>query len=197
MASENSVELPADEICEREAIHLAQFWHRGKHEDFTWTLGRPIQAKLPHFRVRRIAPPSLGDPWVYATIGVWEATPTDPIELFLLAPDENPLHVELLAMAAHFHADPKYRLQIGSVIDIGRPWIEGSRCEQLLVSLPYPYGPDLERCTIGELIIRYLWLVPITPAEAGLARRDGADALERIFEANDVDLLAPNRPSLV
>lgn len=42
--------------------------------------------------------------------------------------------------------------------------------DHLMVSLPYPYGPDLEWCETPSGKVQVLWLVPITGAEADLAR---------------------------
>jgi hypothetical protein len=72
-------------------------------------------------------------------------------------------------MEAALHADKRYRLRAGSAVNIGRPWMDGSGADHLLVSLPYPYGPALETCELGERHVRFLWLVPITAAEAGPA----------------------------
>jgi suppressor of fused protein SUFU len=186
-----------EEVFEGEQSHIETFWPDRPHEDFIWTLG-PTGESLPRFRVRRIAPVKRRDPWVYVTLGVWEATAQDAhgSEFLLLSPEENPLHVELLAMVANLHLDPRYRLNVGSTIDIGRPWIDGSAANHLLVSLPYPYGPALERCDLGERHIRFFWLVPITAAEAELARNNGHEALGRLLEESNVDLLAPKRRSL-
>jgi hypothetical protein len=61
------------EVFEGERSHLDGFWPGRVHEEFVWTLG-PIGQSLPRFRVRRIAPGERRDPWVYVTVGAWEAT---------------------------------------------------------------------------------------------------------------------------
>lgn len=177
--------------------HLERFWPDRPHEEFEWTVG-PIGESLPRFRVRRVAPLSPRDAWVYTSLGAWEVTHDegDGMEFFLLAPTESPFHVELLAMVANLHADSRYRLSVGSVVNIGRAWTEGSSCDHLLVSRPYPYGPRLERCQVDGRLVRFIWLVPITPAEAALARREGVEALERLLEQNEIDPIAPARPSV-
>lgn len=187
-----------DEVFDGVRCHLDRFWPDRPHEEFVWTLG-PIGETLPRLRVRRIAPTGRREPWVYVTVGAWQATADEPhgTEFVLLSPSENPLHVELLAMVANLHADARHRLAIGSTIDIGRPWMKGSAADHLLVSLPYPYGPALEQCELGERHIRVLWLVPITRAEADLVRAKGLDALERLLEQPNVDVIAPDRRSLV
>jgi hypothetical protein len=135
---------------------------------------------------------------VYVTVGAWEATADDAhgTEFFLLSPTEDPRQVELLAMVANLHADARYRLRVGSTMNIGRPWMENSAADHLLVSLPYPYGPALERCELRERHVRFLWLVPITAAEANLVRSHGTEALERLLEQGKVDVISPGRRSL-
>lgn len=174
--------------------HLDRFWPGRSQEEFVWTLG-DIGKGLPGFRVRRIAPAERPDPWVYATVGAWQAAADNAhgTEFFLLSPREDPLHVELLAMVTNLHADSRYRLKVGSTMNIGRPWMEGSSADHLLVSLPYPYGPALEKCEIGEHHIRFLWLVPITGTEAQLVHDEGLEALEDRLEKSNIDVISPTR----
>lgn len=181
-------------VNDAEREHIASFWPRRKQEEFVWTLG-PISERLPNFRVRRVAPKDRSDPWVYVTVGAWESTPNDPhgLELVLLSPDEEPLMVELLAMATYLHSDPRYRLDVGRTIDIGRPWVEGSKADHLLVSLPYPFGPNLEHLELAGKHIRFLWLVPITRSEAELVRTGGLESFEQLLERDGVDVLDPAR----
>ena len=187
-----------DEVAAGERAHVEQFWPDRVHEEFIWTLG-PIGEVLPRFRVRRVAPGERRDPWVYVSIGAWEATADDDhgTEFLLLSPTEDARHVELLAMVAHLHADARYRLAVGSTVDIGRPWIGDAVADHLLVTLPYPYGPDLELCRLDGRTVQFVWLVPITAAEAGLVRRDGLDTFERLLEETGVDVISPQRRSLV
>jgi hypothetical protein len=186
-----------EEVFEGERSHLDKFWPDRPHEEFVWMLG-PIGQSLPRFRVRRIAPAEQREPWVYVTVGAWETTADDAhgMEFFLLSPTEDPRHVELLAMVAHLHADVRHHLRVGSTVNIGRPWMEGSAADHLLVSLPYPYGPALERCELPERHVQFLWLVPITAAEANLVRSHGLEALERLLELGNVNVISPKRRSL-
>jgi hypothetical protein len=50
---------------------------------------------------------------------------------------------------------------------------------------------------LGERHVRFLWLVPITAAEAGLVRSRGMDALESMLEKGNVDVISSKRRSLV
>ncbi|PKQ25461.1 MAG: hypothetical protein CVT64_09650 [Actinobacteria bacterium HGW-Actinobacteria-4] len=182
----------------REAVrqHLRAFWPDRTHEEFSWPIG-PIQENLPGFGVRRIAPSTAADPWVYVTIGASGASTGDGLEFFLLSPTESASHVETLAMVANFHADSDYRVSLGSSMEIGRPWIEGANADHLLVSLPYPFGPTLEHCEAHGRHIQVLWLVPITAAESRYASERGLEALEQLLEQSGVDVISPNRSSVV
>lgn len=175
--------------------HLAAVWPDQAQQEFTWELGS-IGNQLPGFRVRRIAPSKPDEPWIYLTVGAWQATSDGhDLEFFLLSPTESPRHVETLAMLTSFHA--QYRLSVGRTVAIGRPWLDRSAADHLLVSLPYPFGPRLEHCELPDRHVRFLWLVPITAAEAGYARQLGTEALEQLLEDSGADLLAADRRSLL
>lgn len=176
--------------------HISDFWPDSPQQEFTWTLG-PIADRLPRFRVRRVAPARPSDPWVYLTVGASEATDDDKAEFFILSPTETPRHVETLAMATYFHADPKYRLSVGRHVDIGRPWMEDSTAGHLLVTLPYPYGPRLEHFKDAGQHVQFRWLVPITAAEARYVDEQGLESFEQLLESRDVDVIDPKRPSVV
>jgi hypothetical protein len=174
--------------------HVADFWRGREQEEFEWTAG-PIGARLPDFRVRRIAPAAKNEPWVYATVGAWRARDSEAKEFVLLAPAESPAHVETLTMIAFFHADRP--LDVGSTVRIGRPWTDDGVADHLLVSLPYPFGPALEHLDASGTHVRFLWLVPITAAEADYRRERGLEALEQLMEAENVNVVNPLRRSLV
>jgi hypothetical protein len=185
-------------IHDAERAHLIRFWPSRAHEEFIWTLG-PVAKKLPNLRVRRIAPGQPEDEWVYVTVGAWDEAQEDAhgLEFLLQSRSENPLNVELLAMVGYLHSDPRYRLGLGSIVDIGRPWAEGSASDHLFVALPYSYGPTLENCLHPDRHIRFLWLVPITSREADFARSNGLPALEDLLEKSQLDMIDPERPSVV
>ena len=158
--------------------HLDQFWPKRAKRDFVWIAG-PAQRVLPDFRVCRIESSTPTDGWVYVSLGISKIHSPDHMEFFILSPIEDPIHVENLAMVAYFHADPCYGVHLGKIINIGRAWMNGATCDQFLVSLPYPLGPGFEWCNIGDMKIRFLWLLPITAAEAEFMRAHGQEALER------------------
>jgi Suppressor of fused protein (SUFU) len=178
-------------------LHLRGFWPDREFEDFSWNRG-PIREVLPNFRVRRLAPGAVDQSWVYASLGAFEVDAGQRVEFVVVAPAEDPIHVESLAMITHFHAVGNHPFHLGLTANLGRPWIDGATATGFMLNLPYPFGPDLEWAELpdGEPV-RFLWLVPITPGEAIYATRNGTAALEDLFEQNQVDVLDPFRESIV
>lgn len=64
-----------------------------------------------------------------------------------------------------------------------RPRPFRNECDHLLISLPYPFGPELQVCHIGERHVDILWLLPITEAERDFKAARGHEELEQRFEA--------------
>lgn len=164
-------------------------------EVFTWPAG-PALAANPHLRVLRVAPQQRGGVWTYVTVGGWAGTPGDAgLELILCtaAPEERA--VELLAMATHYHRGGV--LGLGHTVPVGEPWLPGSACDHLLVSLPYPFGPDLQTAHVRGRHVEFLWLLPITAAERDLKMTAGLEELEVRFEQAGLRYWQPDRASVV
>jgi hypothetical protein len=85
--------LTTDDVAAGIRRHISEFWPDSPQQEFSRTLG-PIAERLPRFRVRRVQPMQPTDPWVYLTVGAWEATDADRAEFFILSPGETPRHVE-------------------------------------------------------------------------------------------------------
>jgi hypothetical protein len=82
-------------------------------------------------------------------------------------------------------------------LPIGEPWLEGATCDHFLVSLPYPFGEDLEICRCDETQVQILWLLPITAAERGFKKANGVDALEELFDRAAIEYWRIDRDSVV
>jgi hypothetical protein len=132
-------------------------------------------------------------------MGAWEASRAEPCahEFVIIAPSQDPIHVETLAMATNLHLEPEHRLHFGHIVPIGRGWVEGSPMDRFLVTRPYPYGPRLEICDTGPKPIRILWLMPIHASESLYARTHGVESLERLFDDAGVQYADPQRPAVV
>lgn len=159
----------------------------------------PIYERAPDLHILSLTPREGGR--IYATVGLWDATQEQGhgLEFVLHAPaPDDALHVETLSMHSYYHAGPPaQRLDLGHTVPIGRPWAPGSACDHLLVSLPYPWGEELEHRTIPGGHLRVLWLLPITPAEKTFRHRHGLEALEQRFEDAGIVPTDPGRPSVV
>jgi hypothetical protein len=188
--------LSADEVCDALAEHVRRYFGSRRVDVFTWTAG-PIQAANPHFRVLRIAPREPNELWQYVSIGGWAATADQDhgLEFVLTSPYETPRAVELLAMIVYYHDGG--RLALGHTAPIGEPWLPGSRCDHLMVSLPYPFGPALQRCHVGYRHVDFLWLLPITKAERDFKAANGQEELERRFDAAGLRYWEVERESVI
>lgn len=177
--------------------HLLQAFPSRKLDVFHWDQV-PLKSVFPDFDVLRLAPAAQDPAWLFVSRGASEIVLAsgDRFEFLIASPEDDPVHIENLAMVASFHADPRYRLYPGRIVSIGRPWMADSNLDHLFVSLPYPYGEAFERCGVGPDLIRILWLQPIAASEARFAREHGLDALEQRFEDHEVNYLARSRPAV-
>jgi hypothetical protein len=133
----------------------------------------------------------------YATRCMSQPEDEARLEIHLLTSRERDVDaslVELLTVTAHYHRTGS-QLGLGHTVNFGRPWCQGSACAHGLLSLPYLDGPALE--WIDEPRVRFLWVVPITPAELLFKKKHGLEALEQRFDAAQFDFLDPARASVV
>ena len=115
-------------------------------------------------------------------------------EFILATAEPTSRAVELLAMAVWYHRGG--HLGLGHTMPIGEPWLPGSACDYFVISLPYPFGADLETLHVGDRHVDFLWLVPITEAERDFKVTHGLEALEQRFEDAALRYWDPYRSSL-
>lgn len=161
-----------------------------------WPVG-PIETVRPEFRVLEIqrSPSTIA----FATLGMSALEDAIRLELYVLVrlQDRSAAResvVELLAAVAHYHRTA-HLLDLGHTVNFGRGWVDQSACSYGLISLPYLDGPELE--WMKDPPVRFLWLIPITPAEREFKKSHGLEMLEQRFEQAQVDLLDPLRPDTV
>lgn len=160
--------------------------------------GPPLVPTLPDFTVAEFDPgPRIEFP-VYATLGLSRlaSDEQEAIELVLVAPDSDMVHVETLAALASFVATGKDYGE-GTCFNIGRGWVNGSQADHAMVSLPYPFGPDLEFACHQDRHCRVLWLLPITRADKEYRIQQGQEALEQAFDAAGLRYWEPHRASVI
>jgi hypothetical protein len=146
----------------------------------------PIRERVPGF-AEICVPPDANNPLcVYVSCGVWDAVHIEEhgLEFCLVAPERDHRHALLVAMNAYYHANPdvSFQLDVGHTVPLGEPWVPGSALDHLLVSQPYPYGPEFEMCHWEQGHARILWLLPITESEREFRAEHGLEALEQRFD---------------
>jgi hypothetical protein len=137
------------------------------------------------------------DMMAFATRCMSQPVDDERLELHVLcrpADAERTNLVEILTAVAHYHRTGR-PLGLGHSMNFGRPWVAGSACSHGVVSIPYLDGPKLEWLT--EPPVRFLWLIPVTPAEVEFKKARGMEALEERFEAAGFNCLDPRRASVV
>jgi Suppressor of fused protein (SUFU) len=173
--------------------HYERFWGESSGVAH-WARG-PIHELPKSFGVAVFPPRAGRSYWVYATLGM-SLGYKESLELHLFSPRQADGLVELLTVVAHYHRTGA-KLGLHHTVNFGRPWLKNSTCSYGLISLPYLYGSQLEWLGSSGLRVRNLWLLPITKAERDFKKKNGAEALERLFEEHQVDYLDPERRSLV
>lgn len=178
--------------------HLARFFPSRSLVAIRWKQP-PLMKDLGRFEVLRLSPDTAGSGWLFFSNGASQVKSRFGVryEFFILSPEDDPIHIETLTMFASFSADPNIEILPAKIVEIGRPWMGSSNLDHLLVSLPYPYGPQLEKCGDGESAVRVLWLLPIAASEAKFAREHGVESLERKFEEQRINYMAVSRPSVI
>jgi hypothetical protein len=186
---------PCDDVCAALEEHVRRYFAGRTITELTWAAG-PIREQNPHFRVLRVAPATAGYVWTYVSVGGWAATAEDfGLEFVMCTPTAEDRAVELLAMTVFYNHGGK--LGLGHTMPIGQPWLPGSGCDHLLVSLPYPFGPELQTCHVGDRHVEFLWLLPITAAERDFKVASGLEALESRFDEVGLKYWQVDRASVV
>ena len=152
---------------------------------------------MPAFQVLCAGPGPRTDCWTYLSLGASTVSHdgTGQLEFFVVAPSKDERHVELVTMVAWYHQ--KTGLGWGHSVPIGHPWLPGSLCDHLLISKPYPFGPELEICNFDHGHVHVLWLLPITSAERDFKVDHGLESLEQRFDEAAIEYWDASRKSVV
>ncbi len=192
--------MSADSLIDAVRAHAARVFPGQRLETLIWDEGGVVQ-NLPELAVVRVAP-AAGAPaptWIHLTAGASVAPMDDGygLEFVLLTHAPEKLAAKLLAMVANLHADERYPMSLGQTLEVGHGWLPGASADHLLVALPTFFDPELEWLSDRDRNIRFIWLVPITRAEAEFARKHGPVPLQEKLGAARADLAALVRPSVV
>jgi hypothetical protein len=142
---------------------------------------------FPDSRVLVFGPGPRTKHHVYVSVGASLVRADRHREFVLCTRDVQASHIETLAMITYYHHTEG--LDVGHTLPVGRPWCQGASCDCLLVSLPYPFGPELEHCKIESHEVQFLWLMPIFESESRFRHMNGLEALESLFETKGVEYL--------
>ena len=191
-----ALSLPQYAVVSSVKKHVLALWPESHLSVRKWPRG-PVAELGPDFSVLELSPTQESNNlWVYCTAGTGDTeAEIQPNEFVLLASSRDERHVETLTMVAHYHRFESV-LGLGHTVEIGHPWAQGSQCDRLLISLPYPFGPKLEWLKTPELAVRFLWALPITPQEARFAKQMGVEELERRFDIANLAYWDPLRRSI-
>ena len=176
--------------------HVHSFFsgHVAHREDF----GKgPIQSMIPGFHVIALEPGPKSEVWTYVSVGsgFFEHDGIQRLEFLITADEPSDKHTERLAMTAFYHHTET--LGLGHTFPLGEPWLPESTLDHALISLPYPFGQDLEVfCSDGDHV-HFYWVLPITAKESAFRHANGLEALESIFSETQMNYTDDQRASVV
>lgn len=178
--------------------HVRAFFEGHSVEVVVYDLGPERREVVPELRVLVVSPGPRSDSWAYVTAGCWAAMEKDGhgLEFVMTAHVRDQRFIDLMAMIAYYHCGG-HQLDLEHSMPIGEPWVPGSTCDHLLISLPYHHGPDLEHCPLPGGHARILWTLPVTAAEIEFRRHQGHEALEQLFDEAGIIPTDPFRASVV
>jgi hypothetical protein len=157
----------------------------------------PTEKLHTDFYVLELMPNDRHNMYCYCTVGMSaDRIDENLIELILYSPRADNSIVELLTCCASYHRNT-LPLNIHHTVNIGRPWLDNSKCDHGFISSPYLDGEELELFDFGGPIIHCYWFIPITEKERDYKIDSGCEALEQLFEEKQIDYLNPDRNCLI
>ncbi|ARE78714.1 Suppressor of fused protein (SUFU) [Streptomyces sp. Sge12] len=190
----SDAKVPAAESVES---HVRAYFEGHSVEVVVRDLGAGRREAVPDLRILVVSPGPRSDSWAYVTAGCWAAMEEEGhgLEFVMTARCRDQRFIDLMAMIAYYHCGG-HQLDLEHSMPIGEPWVPGSACDHLLISLPYLHGPDLEHCPLPGGHARILWALPVTAAEIEFRRREGHEALEQLFDEAEIVPSDPFRASV-
>ncbi|MBE8725704.1 suppressor of fused domain protein [Flavobacterium hungaricum] len=157
----------------------------------------PKEKLHPDFYVLEFGPNEQHNFWVYCSLGMsLEREDDNLIEIFVYSPRQDAAQVELITVCASYHRN-RMPLNLNHTVNIGRPWLDNSKCDHAFISLPYLDGEALQIFNFNDKTYYCNWLIPITEKERDYKSENGSDALEQLFEDEQIDYLNPDRECLI
>lgn len=177
-----------------EHVHGFFSGHDAYREDFN---EGPIQSLIPGFHSIVVEPGPKSRLWTYVSVGAGSILKEDAprLEFVITAEQPSSQHTKRLAMTAHYHHTQT--LGLGHTFPLGEPWLPGSSLDHALISLPYPFGEELEILHSEGDHVHFLWVLPITAAERAFKAANGLEALESAFDDAQLKYWDVKRRSVV
>ena len=174
--------------------HFKSYFEGHDFELVSWDTG-PIKDIIPEFQVIKFSPGKKCDQRVYCSVGTSKINheTAGVYEFIVISPVESERIVQMLAMATYFHS--QHGLEYTDTVPIGEPWLEGSLCDNWLVSLPYSFDQSLELILTNRT--RVACLIPISGAEREYIAENGLEALEQQFDEVNLKHWEIDRVSVV
>lgn len=157
----------------------------------------PIGSLVPGFHAIVVEPGPKSQLWTYVSVGsgLLGEDDSSSLEFLITAEEPSAKHTERLAMTAFYHHTEK--LGLGHTFPLGEPWLPESTLDHGLISLPYPFGPDLEVLDSEGDHVHFFWVLPITAEECEFRHANGMEALETAFDEVELRYWDAQRPSVV
>jgi hypothetical protein len=183
-------------VVDAVGTHLERWW--GPTEALIWERG-PMHDARPEFRIIRAECRDDGL-WLHASAGASAERQVRGTghEIFVVAREAAPDLVELVTMAAHYAVFGDHDgIHEGHTLNVGRPWLPGSRCDHLYLSTPYLRPPEFRVLAHPQGSAHLLWAVPITEAEKEWRHTHGSERFEQLMEDRKLNPYDARRKSLV
>ncbi|MGW1226015.1 suppressor of fused domain protein [Streptomyces sp. NPDC001478] len=185
-------------VAEAVESHVRDFFAGHSVDVVDYDVGAERRWALPGLRVLVVGPGPRDSGWAYVTAGCgFVAGPGEQgLEFVMTARVRDRRFIDLVAMTAFYHRSG-HPLGLRHSMPLGEPWLPGSSCDHVLITLPYLHGPGLEHCPVPGGRARVLWVLPVTAAEIDFRREHGHEALEQLFDDVGIVPTDPFRASVV
>jgi hypothetical protein len=144
---------------------------------------------------------------IYMTIGVSDCEnnvetndgyENIPVELFMACHKEFDKATNILATTGFYITKDKYECRPGAVfMHMVDMYYTNTAMKHIYFTTPFLWEDKLEQLELDSKEVSFLLLIPISDTELEYKQQNGDDALETLFEDNEIDIYDLNRKSVV
>jgi antitoxin YqcF len=121
-----------------------------------------------------------------------------PIELFFATYKQFDKARNILATVGFYIVKDKYECRPGNVFkNMINMYYTETDMKHIFFTSPYLWQDKLEGLELDYKKVHFLLMIPCSDAEVDYKLKHGDDALETLFEDNDIDIFDLNRKSLL